>query len=477
MWSSSVKKVNKLSYFGQNFGMITALSLNETDFFRLILDNVSDCLVVVDRTGEIVLINRPYCELLGGTPESYLGRHVNDVISPNSKLAYVAKGGERVVGESLLVRGQEMIVKQVPITLGGEIIGALGVALFNKRELSSTVFRRLTSNTLALPDYAVQWKTKYRLDSIVGTDSKIDQMKEQILQAAKTDYPLLIEGETGTGKELVAHATHSCSSRAAKPFVAINCATIPSDLIASELFGYEGGAFSGANSKGARGKLELAHGGTLFLDEIGDIPPSTQVALLRALQEKEIVRVGGSRPVSIDVRLISATNKNMQGLIAEGKFREDFLYRVKVHSIRTTPLRERTDIETLANTLLIQIAEELNKPNLRLNSRVKSDLEGYHWPGNVRQLQGVLQASAAVLPEGIQVITELVGVDRFASHDVGVRDINGAGNEYKLAEIEIQAISRAMRQSEGNLSKAASLLGISRSGMYKKLEKFRVQER
>lgn len=453
--------------------MITALSLNETEFFRLILDNVSDCLVVVDTAGEIVLINRPYCELLGGTPESYVGRHVNDVISPNSKLAHVAKGGKRVLGESLFVRGQEMIVKQVPITLGGEIIGALGVALFNKRELNGAGFRYLTDNSLALPDYRVQWRTKYNIDSIVGTDRAVTVIKEQIYQASRTPYPLLIEGETGTGKELIAHATHSSSARASRPFVAINCATIPSELIASELFGYEGGAFSGASAKGARGKLELANGGTLFLDEIGDIPLPTQVALLRALQEREIVRVGGTRPVSIDVRLISATNKDLHALVKEGKFREDFLYRIKVHTICTPPLRERNDICVLASTLLLQIAEELGKPILTLDKSVESILDHYHWPGNIRQLQSILQASASALSPDSTVIRELVGVQRHRESHEGESERDATESRFRLSALEHEAVSRALSESKGNRTKAAELLGISRSGMYKKLEKFR----
>lgn len=452
--------------------MITALSLNEIDFYRLILDNVSDCLVVVDTSGEIVLINRPYCELLGGTPESYVGRHVNDVISPNSKLAYVAKGGGRVLGESLLVRGQEMIVKQVPITLGSEIVGALGIALFNKRELTGPGFKRLSTNSLVLPDYGVQWRTKYSLDSILGADPKVDQLKRQVLQAARTNYPLLIEGETGTGKELVAHAAHSSSQRATKPFVAINCATIPSELIASELFGYEGGAFSGASAKGARGKLELANGGTLFLDEIGDIPLPTQVALLRALQEKEVVRVGGVRPISIDVRLISATNKNLEALIHEGKFREDFLYRIKVHSIRTLALRERNDIGFLASQMLQSIAAELNRSSLVLSEVASAQLNGYDWPGNIRQLQAVLQASASLLPDDVDVIGELVGIESRRFPQEVLPEGRRGSEEHTLANVERETIVRAIQESDGNLSRAAAALGISRSGLYKKLEKF-----
>lgn len=439
---------------------------NDASFLRLILDNVSDCLVVVDTEGEIVWINRPYCDLLGGSPADFLGRHINEAVSPHSQLYRVARGEKPLLGEVLKVRGQEIITRQVPIWLDGEIIGAVGMALFGSSQQAASALKLLFDEPLVISRSSEAWQAQYTIDDIVGRGPEMLTLKNEIRQAARTSLPVLIHGETGVGKELVAHAIHRLSARSSKPFVWLNCATIPDELVASELFGYDGGAFTGARVKGNRGKLELAHEGTIFLDEIGDMPLHAQAALLRVLQEKQITRVGGGSPVKLKVSVISASHKNLAELVRQGKFREDLLYRLRILEIKVPPVRERSDLDMLFSHLVSRTRIELERNRLSLSQKAIQQLRAHSWPGNVRELQAVIQRATVRLADDE---FEIAGFPELSENLSGPNSAPAGSLAEVIAKVERDTIINTLEACRGNRSTAARLLGIDRSSLYKRL--------
>lgn len=453
---------------------------DEANFLRLVLDSVSDCLVVCDGSGEILLINRPYAGLLGGSPDEFVGRHVRDAVSPHSHLAEVAQGAAPVVGETLSVRGRRIVIKQVPIVVDGDIVGALGIALFANTHAAETTLKRLVGEALVIPSEAGGWRARYGIDDIIGRGPEIGALKADIRRAARADLPLLVRGETGTGKELVAHAVHRLSSRSTAPFVTMNCATIPPELIASELFGYQGGAFTGARSSGSKGKLQLAHRGTLFLDEIGDMPVHAQAALLRFLQEGEIVPVGGSQPVIVDTRIISASHKNLESLVESGDFREDLLYRLRVLEVEVPALRQRSDLDLLVSHLLARVCGQLGLTRLAIGRQARAQLHRYHWPGNVRELLATLQRAAARLSDDEFEITDLPELERRmkTSYTLGEPALpmyvhrQPTSLAAAVREAERESIEAALSASGGNRAGAARILGIDRTSLYKRLKTY-----
>lgn len=303
------------------------------------------------------------------------------------------------------------------------------------------------------------------LDGIVVTDEGMRKVCRMIEKLAPTNVSVLILGESGTGKELLARAVHAQSGRAKGKFVAINCAAIPEQLLESELFGYEKGAFTGA-VKQTIGKVETANGGTLFLDEIGDMPLPLQAKLLRFLQERVVERVGGREPIPVDVRVVCATNQNLQTFIAEQKFRQDLYYRISEVSISVPPLRDRPGGPVvLAHSMLKRVIAQGGAPKRGFAEEALAALDAYQWPGNVRELENKVK-TAAIMAEGPLITAE----------DLGLTDTVVSGNLFNLKEArtraERQAISQALLVTEGNVSKTAELLGISRPTLYDLMEKY-----
>jgi sigma-54 dependent transcriptional regulator, acetoin dehydrogenase operon transcriptional activator AcoR len=335
------------------------------------------------------------------------------------------------------------------------------------------------------------------LASLTTGDAQVGTLVDKIRRVINRDIPILILGETGTGKELLARAIHQDSERARQPFVAVNCASIPETLIEAELFGYEEGAFTGARRKGAVGKIVQANGGTLFLDEIGDMPLSLQAHLLRVLQERQVTPLGSAKAVSVDVMLVCATHRNLREMIEQKSFREDLYYRLNGLAVRLPPLRERSDLMALVDRIL---ERENPARRLRLSPDVLRLFQGYQWPGNVRQLFNVLR-TASVMAAGDAAITRDHLSDDFiedARHAAVQRpaavvlatpepepvaaraapaematpaavfaDPVQAGRS--LEDIELQSIQRAVDAAGGNISVAAKQLGISRNTIYRKL--------
>jgi len=304
---------------------------------------------------------------------------------------------------------------------------------------------------------------------IIGSSESIDRLRVMVQRIAPTEITAMLLGESGTGKEVAAKAIHKVSNRSNKPFVAINCASIPENLLESELFGFEKGAFTGAH-KTTLGKIECAQGGTLFLDEIGDMPYSLQAKLLRFLQEKVIERLGGRKEISVDVRVICATNQNLEDMVANKQFREDLFYRITEITLNIPPLREREeDVLILANFFLQQYAAEYKSNAKSFSDDALYGLRHHRWPGNIRELQNKVKSSV-IMCTGIQV----------TAFDLGFFDKENA--EYELSlnlrvvreQAETIAIQKAYALTDGNMSKAAGLLGITRPTLYSLIEKYSI---
>jgi transcriptional regulator of acetoin/glycerol metabolism len=331
-------------------------------------------------------------------------------------------------------------------------------------------------------------KAGITLDDLATGDPRLSLALDRARRVLGKDIPLLIQGESGVGKELFARAFHNSGPRSSGPFVALNCAAIPENLIESELFGYVGGAFTGARREGAVGKLQQAHEGTLFLDEIGDMPMGMQARLLRVLQERSVTPVGALKAIPVDISLVCATHRVLRDAVRQGLFREDLYYRVNSLTTTLPPLRERTDIGCIVNKLLVAETEELRRGEVRIGDEVMSFFEGYNWPGNVRQLQNVIRVAVALLDDDedeirpVHLPEDLFSADGADDGGEGVmrqpaayappaRPLASAAGAAprSLDEIEMAAIEAVMRDVGGNISAAARRLGVSRNTLYRKL--------
>ncbi len=308
-----------------------------------------------------------------------------------------------------------------------------------------------------------------------GNSPKMRQVMSIVRELSGTEYSVLLEGESGSGKELIAQMLHQKSQRAGKPFVAVNCAALPDTLVESELFGYERGAFTGANRRHL-GKFEQAHQGTLFLDEIGDMGFTAQSRLLRALQEQEIYRLGGNEVIQVNVRVIAATNQNLSAAIKAGRFREDLYYRLSVFPLKIPPLRQRQeDIVPLLMAFLRRFHQPGQSTVKTIAPRAKRVLEAYYWPGNVRELQNVARRILINLEGSLIDLAALPPEIRENETQVALNGVGNVQEPITLAEMEKAAIIRALRYSGNNFSQTAVLLGIGRSTLYRKLEHYNIQ--
>ena len=340
--------------------------------------------------------------------------------------------------------------------------------LVAKKSISNSY---LEAQNQRLTEEIERLKKQQKYSKIIGRSAELEKMMETINQVAPTRSTVLIEGESGTGKELVADAVQALSKRQDKPFIKINCASLSPSLLESELFGHEKGAFTGA-VKETKGRFELADGGTIFLDEIGEVDEATQVKLLRVLENREITRVGGEKTISVDVRVIAATNKNLKQMVEEGKFREDFYFRLAVVEIFVPPLRERKeDIELLALSFVKTFSEENNKKIDSISLSARKALYSYPWPGNIRELKNAMEA-ASVMAKGRTIEYEDLpqyvrgGLDKPKSSLTMALPIT-------MEEAEKKIIFETINYCGGNKSKASEVLGIGRKTLHRKLSEYR----
>ncbi|WP_137939620.1 sigma 54-interacting transcriptional regulator [Chitinivorax sp. B] len=446
------------------------------DVFFALFERQFEGAIMVNRDARVVWLNDRYATLLGlASPLDGLGLPIEALI-PHSRLREVLTTGEPILLDFMSYRHQMFVVTRFPIkNEHDEVIGAIGILLYERWEPLKPLmakFRLLQSELdQARRELGRQRRTRYTLDDIVGSGPACQQMKWLAQRAADLDTTVLLEGETGTGKELLAQAIHSTSNRADMPFVGLNIAAIPDTLLEAELFGSTAGAYTGADRKGRDGKFKLADGGTLFLDEIGDLSPALQAKLLRVLQEQEIEPLGSNRLVRIDVRIIAATSHRLPDLIEQGRFRADLYYRLNVLPIRLPPLRERSDdLPALCQAILTQIASRTGLPQRSVTPDGLSRLAGQPWPGNIRQLRNVLE-QASLLSDSPKLSA--------SDFDPLLPNVPNSLAPIKplqqtLAEAEQLALQQALVASQGNRTEAARLLGISRATFYEKLRSYKL---
>jgi PAS domain S-box-containing protein len=440
------------------------------------LESFFECIVIVDKKGYIKMMNRNYGEFLNCDHREVVGKHVTEVID-NTRMHIVASSGKAEIAEIQRIKEHNCVVTRIPIIKDGEIVGAVGKMMFRDLKDLKAMARQMNNLQHQLEYYKEELRKvqggNFTFDNIIGKSEKMEWLKAIAGRAAKGNSTVLILGESGTGKELFAHAIHNAGPRRHGPLIKVNCAAVPENLLESELFGYDDGAFTGARKGGKPGKFELANGGTIFLDEIGDMTMAMQAKLLRVLQEREIERVGGTKSTKVDVRVVAATNRDLETMIERGEFRQDLYYRLNIISLQIPPLRERKDdIPLLCNTLLKKIHTQTPHWVEGVSQEAMDYLLGYAWPGNVRELENILERAINLMDDEAQISVEhlppiLKKLNR--PRESAEAGIQLAGI---MGDAEKQAIYKALEATGGNKSKAAQMLGIHRSGFYQKLKKY-----
>ncbi|MEW6704727.1 MAG: sigma 54-interacting transcriptional regulator [Pseudomonadota bacterium] len=451
-------------------------------------ERASEGTLIVDRECRIVWISERHARRFGyDDPAAALGKRVEDVI-PESRMREVVQSGRPILLDILETPKKPLVVMRLPLKEGGEVIGGVGIALVDEwATLSPLVSRFLCmQQELAAARQArpAPRQAKYSFSSIVGTSPATLELKRTARRAAASHAPVLLLGETGTGKELLAHAIHGASARAHKPFVSISMAAIPDALLEAELFGVAPGAYTGADRRERHGKLHIAQGGTLFLDEIGDMPLAVQAKLLRVLQEKEFEAIGSNEVVRADVRIIAATSRNLAERVKQGEFRADLYYRLDVLAIRVPPLRERTDdLEPICESMLEAMAEAQPGCHRELHPQALALLARQPWPGNIRELRNVLERAmvltdatllgAADVQAALDVSTPLGPASLPAAADAApagqpARAPMAEGHAQAMSLYERGLIERALAESP-SVSAAAKRLGLGRATLYRKM--------
>ncbi|MGM9924691.1 MAG: sigma 54-interacting transcriptional regulator [Bacillus sp. (in: firmicutes)] len=439
------------------------------------LDYAYDGIITIDEKHIVQMVSPSLLELFSLRQENVLGYHVSKTL-PDLQLEHVFETGEAELGDFEEEQGIKYIVHRIPILQEGRVIGAIGKVMFRQLNEVSQLFKKWQQAESKADYYQKQYKqseaAKYTWDHILSKDAYMEKLKKSGRKAAKGRSTVLIRGESGTGKELFAHAIHASSARRDDRFVIVNCAAIPEELLESEFFGYEEGAFTGAKLKGKIGKFDLANGGTLFLDEVGDMSLTLQAKLLRVLQDREFYRVGGTSRIAVDVRIIAATNRDLEQMVSEGSFREDLYYRLNVISLHVPPLRERpSDIDYLIGYAMEELNRMLGTAVTKVSQEAKEALLAYHWPGNVRELRNVLERAMTFAEHGT---IEAEDLPDYMLRQMERRQMDRQDTTM-FEEAEIEAIRKALQQTKGNKAESARLLGISRSSLYEKLKKYQLK--
>ena len=425
--------------------------------------------------------------------ENQTGKKLMDDVYKSGNPLFVKKTSLEDWFKFITSRETETSFFGVPIFLGKKIVGVFGIeTIFEERQNTEQLFSFLSVvSTMISQAYKSEneiahekeklfeetshlqqeLREKYDFDNLIGNSSPMRQIYAQVSQVARSNATVLLRGESGTGKEMIANAIHYNSLRTKKPFVKINCAALPETLIESELFGYEKGAFTGANQR-KKGRFELADSGTLFLDEIGDLPPQTQIKLLRVLQEREFERLGGTETIKVNVRLIAATNKDLEKELSDGGFREDLFYRLNVFTIFLPPLRERkSDILLLAEHFLEKYEKIYNKRIRRISTPAIDMLTAYHFPGNVRELENAIERAIVVCDESVIHGHHLPPTLQTAEVS---NTVIKTTLETAVAAFEKDLIQDALKTSNGNCSRAANLLNTSERIINYKIKKYSI---
>jgi transcriptional regulator with PAS, ATPase and Fis domain len=450
------------------------------DLLKLGIDSLF-LFVIIDVEGFIRHISSAYATILGIPVERIIGRPIKEVI-PTTGLDKVIETGKDEIGSLFVLKnGTPVICNRLAIRdEKGQIIGALSMALFHNLDQVSQLTLKIEQlqkeNELYQQHLAALKQTAFSLDSIVGNSPEIFKIKSIIKRTADSNLCVLFTGETGTGKEVFANAIHHLSPPRFGSFVKINCAAIPNELFESELFGYEGGAFSGASKGGKPGKFEEANNGTLLLDEIGELPLQFQAKLLRVLQEQKIERVGSNKTISLDIRIVCCTNQKLETLIDTHHFRRDLYYRINTVEIAIPPLRERiADIPLLCAHLIKKINQTHGCFIEGVSKTMLHHFASYSWPGNVRELEHILEQACVMNLSGILDEDHFeFFLSRIYRNNMA---ISGSMLDSTVESIEKEAILKALQKTQGNKSHAAEMLNISRSRLYDRLKKYNLNTR
>lgn len=428
----------------------------KTEQLRAILDFITDGVIAVDDQGRVTVCNLAAEKILKLSCALIKGKRIDHVIA-DSRILGVLRSGKEELNQIFDKNGEKIIGNFIPIRYGEEVIGVLST--FQKvsrlQELEQEIRKKLSHRGHVV---------KYHLPDTVGKSPVFQQAIDKVQKYASVNSTVLLTGETGTGKEVFAHLIHSMSSRSKGPFVAFNCAAIPEYLLESELFGYVEGAFTGAKKGGKTGLFELAHGGTIFLDEIGELAEASQVRLLRVLQEREVMRLGDEKIIPIDVRVVAASNRNLEEMVVENLFRTDLFYRINVLRIVVPSLKDRQgDIPLISKHIIQELNTYVHKEIIDFDSNAMSLMQQYSWPGNIRELKNFVERAMILSPtKSISMETVLEAGGEVFQNQLSIQN-------NKLAEAEKTHILQVLKQVNGNHTRAAEILGISRTTLWRKL--------
>ncbi len=443
----------------------TRLINEQSKYQNVIVESINEGFITLDRKGIVTYINERGARILSIDKHKSIGRHIKDLVPFEPVVMKVFKTGRGYKDKEYIlenVAGQKMHLLKTATPIRDEEGNITGVIdIFKEIKYVRKIVNKM-----------VGARANFTFDDLIGEDEKLNECKRVAKIAAKSSSSILIEGESGTGKELFAHSIHNASNRREGPFIAINCAAIPKELIESELFGYSAGAFTGGVKGGRPGKFELADGGTIFLDEIGDMPIGTQAKLLRVLQDRKVVRVGGDTVFNVDVRIISATNKNLAEECKLNNFRWDIYYRLNVLTINIPPLRERiSDISDITTHLIEKINKRLGTNVQGITKEALAILEVNEWKGNVRELENLLERAINICKGekiGVEYLPEVYR--NKAECAVGEKEVGG--EIITLGAMEKIMIEKSLNHFRGNISKTSRALDVSRNTLYNKIEKY-----
>lgn len=446
-----------------------------------VFNATQDAISVVNKEGLGIMINPAYTKITGLSEKDVIGKPATVDISEGDSLHMQVLNTKKPVKGGLLKVGpgrKEVLVNAAPIIVDDELKGSVAV-LHDITEMN-----RLSEELRQAKQIIRKLEGKYTFDDIAGNDSGLLNAVGKAKKAASTPATVLLLGESGTGKEIFAHAIHNASDRKYNQFVRVNCAAIAQSLLESELFGYEEGAFTGAKKGGKKGLFEEANRGTIFLDEISEISVETQAKLLRVLQEKEVVRVGGIKSINIDVRIIAATNADIEEAVKQGKFRKDLYYRINMFPIRIPPLKERKgDISILAKFFIKKFNQEYGRSIEDISEEALQQLYEYNWPGNVRELENIIGRAIISMRINEKIIQKKHipnVVDSYSDSikltlESSVSELESLTLELLTEKVEKEYIIHILSQCNNNKTKTAKALGISLRNLYYKLEKYKIE--
>ncbi len=458
--SDSYECITKACYKAIEIAEVRKRELAKSEQIKVITELTNSGIVAVDNNDIITLFNAEAAKILKIPQNEAIGKSADELL-PELKLSNSLELEQKRYDEFVYIGDQYIVVHKMPIIIRDEIHGAM--ATFQRLENIKNIEQKARKKLSAKGHLA-----KNFFDDILGNSTTIKEVTEKAKNYSRVDSVILITGETGTGKEIFAQSIHNHSLRNKGPFVGVNCAALPLTLLESELFGYVKGAFTGAKDDGKTGLFEQAHGGTIFLDEIGEIPLSVQARLLRVLEEGEVQRIGDNKIISVDVRIISATNKNLRELIKENKFREDLYYRINVLNLRLPSLRERVeDIPVLVRHFVDFYCDKYDKARKEIDEDSMIKLCQYCWPGNIRQLKNVVErlvvesSHDSIIYEDLNMVQE--------------EDMAAYGKVLNLDAISKQTIQKALTIANNNKVKAAQLLGIDRTTLWRKMKEWGIK--